>query len=105
MLFEVLADKLPHYLRGRQVLCGAEFFERLFLDRVDQDGQSGTFRFHGGSAIRYVNQIIIDRPLPTHPEIATANVQCSRRPTTAEKKLRNCSSQVSVFNITSAASV
>lgn len=48
MLLEVVSDELPHHLRRCQVLRGAEFLERFLFYGVDQDGQAGTFRFHGG---------------------------------------------------------
>ncbi|CAG9189303.1 conserved hypothetical protein [Paraburkholderia caribensis] len=49
VLLEVVSDKLPHNLGWCQVLCGAEFLERFFFYGVNQDCQSGAFRFHGGS--------------------------------------------------------
>ena len=49
MLLEVVSDKLPHNLGWCQVLRGAEFLERFFFYGVNQDCQSGAFRFHGGS--------------------------------------------------------
>lgn len=49
MLLKVVSDKLPHNLGWCQVLCGAELLERFFFYWVNQDSQSGAFRFHGGS--------------------------------------------------------
>lgn len=46
MPFHIVANQLADDLRGRHVLCGAEFLERLFLHGVYQQGQSGSFIFH-----------------------------------------------------------
>ena len=48
MLLKIIADQLPYHLGRGQVLGSAEFLERFLLYRVNQDCQSGTFRFHGG---------------------------------------------------------
>ncbi|MDT4832255.1 hypothetical protein FQZ97_658020 [compost metagenome] len=50
MLLQVIPDQLSHYLRRRQVLCGAQLFERLLLVRVDENGKAGSLAFHKVSA-------------------------------------------------------
>src|ERR1044072_7412227 len=65
MLFEVFANQLPHYLRGREVLRGTQFLERFLLHRVDQNRESRALRFHDESGVqfRYVNLIKIHGPM------------------------------------------
>jgi len=40
MLDDVLADQLPHHLRRRQVLLGADFLEHGLLARIEEQGQA-----------------------------------------------------------------
>jgi hypothetical protein len=46
MLNDVLAYQLTHYLRWRQVMRGADFFEHSLFAWINQQGKPGGFVFH-----------------------------------------------------------
>jgi hypothetical protein len=48
VLDDVFADQLPHHLRGREVLRGADLLEQRLLARVEQQGQAGGLAFGPG---------------------------------------------------------